>query len=373
MKTTLPIQKRGNKGIFYLRKSFEGVGQKWVCLNTTEQRTAETRARRFITTADTKGFEEAKRELEGVATPASISTPATSDKLTYERIEELYVEFCECSANPVGEQSRKSYLSALKRVMEWCGAATVEAIDTDQALKGWRKEHPTQELTSYNSRIRQAKSVFKKPALKFYSKKGFEVRNPFDGMEFQKTKTDCYSPLSEKIRNAVWEGSGLDNTQKLVIRLALGAGLRAGEITAARLSWLCSDGKRHWIEVRKEEDYQPKDKETRQIPITKDYHNDLLKLRGNSSSPYLVPNGSNVAKRLKKTLEKVTFWLQQQGIDDTHPIHVLRKEFGSLVATHHDIFVASKLLGHSSVQVTEAHYASLVRIPTIDPAALMQK
>ncbi|MBT3683306.1 MAG: tyrosine-type recombinase/integrase, partial [Candidatus Marinimicrobia bacterium] len=44
-------------------------------------------------------------------------------------------------------------------------------------------------------------------------------------------------------------------------------------------------------------------------------------------------------------------------------VHVLRKTFGSLLIQKKlaDIFMISKLLGHSSVRVTESHYVDLLK------------
>ncbi|MBT6216130.1 MAG: tyrosine-type recombinase/integrase, partial [Candidatus Marinimicrobia bacterium] len=44
-------------------------------------------------------------------------------------------------------------------------------------------------------------------------------------------------------------------------------------------------------------------------------------------------------------------------------VHVLRKTFGSLLIQKKlaDIYVVSKLLGHSSVKVTETHYVDLLK------------
>ncbi len=44
-------------------------------------------------------------------------------------------------------------------------------------------------------------------------------------------------------------------------------------------------------------------------------------------------------------------------------VHVLRKTFGSLLIQKKlaDIFMVSKLLGHSSVRVTENHYVELLK------------
>ncbi|MBT7939581.1 MAG: tyrosine-type recombinase/integrase, partial [Candidatus Marinimicrobia bacterium] len=50
------------------------------------------------------------------------------------------------------------------------------------------------------------------------------------------------------------------------------------------------------------------------------------------------------------------------GIKDAN-VHVLRKTFGSLLIQKQlaDIYVVSKLLGHSSVKVTETHYVDLLK------------
>ena len=55
-------------------------------------------------------------------------------------------------------------------------------------------------------------------------------------------------------------------------------------------------------------------------------------------------------------------WLMRQAcIEDASP-HTLRKAAGSMfnLATR-DIFATSRLLGHSSVRVTEQHYAGLIQ------------
>jgi len=46
--------------------------------------------------------------------------------------------------------------------------------------------------------------------------------------------------------------------------------------------------------------------------------------------------------------------------------HFLRKVFGSVVATRHGLFTACNYLGHSSVIVTEEHYAALLEKPVVD-------
>ena len=60
---------------------------------------------------------------------------------------------------------------------------------------------------------------------------------------------------------------------------------------------------------------------------------------------------------MKDRLHKI---MHTPGIENAN-IHVLRKTFGSTLCQKKlDIYTISKLLGHSSVRVTESHYAELL-------------
>jgi integrase len=57
---------------------------------------------------------------------------------------------------------------------------------------------------------------------------------------------------------------------------------------------------------------------------------------------------------------KIKKYYKLAGIEDAN-IHTLRKTFGSLLVQQNvNIYIVSKLMGHSSVLVTEKHYASLL-------------
>ena len=64
--------------------------------------------------------------------------------------------------------------------------------------------------------------------------------------------------------------------------------------------------------------------------------------------------------------EEVCRWLRRKGVKDSKPVHYLRKCYGSLAVADHGIFVASRLLGHSSINLTANTYAGQVdRLPTV--------
>lgn len=67
-------------------------------------------------------------------------------------------------------------------------------------------------------------------------------------------------------------------------------------------------------------------------------------------------------------------WLRAHGLDEDKPLHTLRKEFGSFVAEHADIYAAQRQLRHSQISTTAMYYAENRKriapaIPAIPAAA----
>ena len=109
-----------------------------------------------------------------------------------------------------------------------------------------------------------------------------------------------------------------------------------------------------------------------------DFDNRQLKLSGKRNKTRYVPMNSTVAAILTKNKEagleypfefthdhvsyKLSDYYRTAEIEDAN-VHVLRKTFGSLLIQKKlaDIFEVSKLLGHSSVRVTESHYVELLK------------
>ena len=109
-----------------------------------------------------------------------------------------------------------------------------------------------------------------------------------------------------------------------------------------------------------------------------DFSNKQIMLVGKRALIRYVPMNSTVERILQKhkdegleypfefTPDHVSYKLADYyriaGIKDAN-VHVLRKTFGSLLIQKKlaDIFMISKLLGHSSVRVTESHYVELLK------------
>ena len=70
--------------------------------------------------------------------------------------------------------------------------------------------------------------------------------------------------------------------------------------------------------------------------------------------------------RAGATFDRLTAWLRKHGVTARKPLHELRKELGALVTAEHGIYAASRVLRHSNVATTAAHYTDLKIRPVID-------
>jgi len=136
----------------------------------------------------------------------------------------------------------------------------------------------------------------------------------------------------------------LSGDPRLAFVLALGAGLRWGEIIS--LTW--EDIQRENVRVAAS---KAKGRRARVIPIGRMVREVLGPARR---------QGSVICKDPRAVHETLCAWLRRRGISDSKPVHYLRKCYGSLAVADHGIFVASKLLGHSSISLTASAYAGQV-------------
>ncbi len=61
--------------------------------------------------------------------------------------------------------------------------------------------------------------------------------------------------------------------------------------------------------------------------------------------------------RCDATLKILLEWLRKKGVPSQRPIHTLRKEIGSIIASRDGIFKASRYLRHSDIRITSRLYA----------------
>ena len=158
-----------------------------------------------------------------------------------------------------------------------------------------------------------------------------------------------------KCFNADWQ---------LVVLLGSRAGLRRGEMAA--LKWEDVDLKNNQLYVAPN-----KTEKHRYIPLAEDLRTALIAARKKTKGPWVVSVGVN--RGSKDFLSK--FYENETSALPFHcHLHKLRHTFAShLVQNGVDLYRVSKLLGHSSIQMTEiyAHLApadlsvAIKKLPTI--------
>jgi len=92
----------------------------------------------------------------------------------------------------------------------------------------------------------------------------------------------------------------------------------------------------------------------RSIPVNDVPHEVLYGWRGQRKGQLFPNYGSNqVSMKFRRLVRKI-------NLPEGFSLHSLRSTFGStLINKGVDIYTVSKLLGHSSVKVTEKHYLAL--------------
>lgn len=265
--------------------------------------------------------------------------------------------------------------------------------------------------------IRNAAACFSREARAIMERNGLSVANPFEGIS-TKVTIQPVSPLPREIVARIWAEAPLlrdgdpdeadPNLKQYVKRykrthegrqpgrwvpidwrkphpdayaallLALGCGLRANEVDKARWSWLKLDADGNcYVEVKAESDFTPKGGMNRTIKIPRELYDAITATREDLASPYVLggpvstessQKGGGFYRRMD-TIRTINTWLRDRGVEADmkygKPLHRLRKQFGSELATAFGLFAAQKLLGHSTPTITARHYAAQTNLPDL--------
>ena len=262
-------------------------------------------------------------------------------------------------------------------------AASLEILSA-QAVQRWRlayvaqARNPAQErsrMTSANSTIRQARSLFADKVVRFLPDVRLPSPRPFAGVEFfPKQSARYFSRIDPQalLRTAQSELAESDPSAFLAMLLALAAGLRRGEIDS--LAWHQIDFDRALIRVEATESASLKTADSRgEVPIDPSVVSILRGFRAKATGPFVIEaEGGEYGPRVwgrhyraDAVFTRLNYWLRKHGVTARKPIHELRKELGALVTAEHGIYAASRVLRHSNVATTAAHYTDLKSRPTI--------
>jgi integrase len=249
------------------------------------------------------------------------------------------------------------------------------------AIQKWRMEYvkraktPAEQrsrMTSCNSTLRQARSLFGKKIVRFVP---LPDPPPFQHVEFFPRQSAKYFSridarmLLTQARNELAEK---DSPAFLVVLIALAAGLRKGEIDT--LCWHQIDFERGLIRVEHTDTASLNSADSRgEVPIDASVVELLRGFRARASGVFVIESGDYVSGprawgrhyRAQSVFDRVTAWLRNHDVTAKKPLHELRKELGALITAEHGIYAASRVLRHADLATTAAHYTDLKTRPTI--------
>jgi integrase len=255
------------------------------------------------------------------------------------------------------------------------------ALLSPEAIQKWRMEYvkraktPAEQrsrMTSCNSTLRQARSLFGKKIIRFVP---LPEPPPFQPVEFfPRQSAKYFSRIDAKalLRQARNELAENNSAAFLVVLIALAAGLRKGEIDT--LCWHQIDFERGVIRVEPTDKASLKSADSRgEVPIDASVVELLRGFRTRATGAFVIEGGDGVSGprmwgrnyRVQSVFDRVTAWLRKRGVTAKKPLHELRKELGALITAEHGIYAASRVLRHADLSTTAAHYTDLKTRPTI--------
>jgi integrase len=265
------------------------------------------------------------------------------------------------------------------------------SIFTPEAIQAWRiryvkraGENPARQRSariSCNAAIRQARSLFSHKILGFIDAGLVPTPLPFSGTRFYPRESMRYqsridpAALLQSAKENLFES---DPEAFKALLLALGAGLRRGEID--RLLWRQIDFTAGVIHVEATEAGGLKTEESAgTVPIDIGLVSFLRGFQAKACDQYVLGAGSGITAskpwgqryRCAHVFARLVEWLKSQDVEVAKPIHTLRKEAGSIVATKAGIHAASQFLRHADIQVTSMHYADHKERVVVEIGALL--
>lgn len=397
---------------FYVRIRHDGITKR-VRLSASDKDKAAEEALRLSERVSAEGWGVVTSGLARMPLSPSIDDFCTA----YERA----VQAMESPPRPI---TLAQYLRHLRQICKLAGVKSLRDLTTaaiERARDKYRAKaradgrKDAQIQNSLGIIIRNASACFSADARAALARQGLKIEaNPFQGIKrFQKIETvkaldraigdrilrdlpllrngdpNAKAPNLKRFAKAYRKKHG-DNQPRWMpidytkphpeafraVLLAIGLGLRANEIDKARWDWIkvTADG-RDVLQVAEQDDFRPKGGTMRVIPIDRGVMRALLETRRDASPYILGGQASESVKqngygyRCREVLRIANDWLRLRGVESNsvrgNPLHALRKEFGSVVATEHGLFAAQKLLGHSSPTVTAKYYAAHTDLPVL--------
>ena len=230
--------------------------------------------------------------------------------------------------------------------------------------------------TSFNSLMRQAKSLFAPKLLKFVrvSLSG----TPFDGVGFEPRQSMRYRARFDLERLIQVAQQELPREQFKIFLLALMAGLRRNEID--KLEWESFDWTKHVIRIEATHYLQPKTEDSvGDVEVDPELVEIFRRFKACAEGSFVIEsqilpriNAGYSHYRCERDFEALIKWLRIHGVTGKKPLHALRKEYGSQICAKHGIYAASQALRHADITITSAHYLDKRKRSTVGLGSLLK-
>jgi integrase len=259
-----------------------------------------------------------------------------------------------------------------ERIQQWKIALVNRALGDPLKEKSAR--------TSANSYLRQAKGLFSQKILGHLGHLKFPARLPFDGVDLFAADDMRYSSkidAGELMRAGQEELAMKEPEQWKILLLAMGAGLRRGEINS--LLWRQVDFERGLIRIEATEHFKPKSaKSAGDVEIDPELVAILRGYHAIAKGEFVIeaeaparPGANYSTVRAEPVFKSLCKWLRSKGVEGLRPIHTLRKEFGSLVCQQAGLYAASRALRHADIGITARHYLDRKERVTVGLGAML--
>ena len=390
MKISIPklTEREGRYGYFIRIKNPATGKRTWKSLGTDDEKEATKEAQRIC--LEQLKLQDDRKE----AAKALDKTAKRNDYATVGDVIEVYLDDHEraCKRSSARQNSNSLLLLLREAGIKNPEKARLNVLDAKlvRTFRRARLENFERETDEYDSAVitingiyRKAKSLFSRKQLAedgAYSDLKLPDLSGFLGVPFLKEDKDDYTfigkTLFSNLLNDATRLSQEDPELYAAFLIASTTGLRKNEIIHARWDWLKvrNDGTTV-ISIPGKERFEgvtftTKSGKGRDVPIAEGVISELRRLAVKGyRADYLLPT-ENLTARNDKVWRRFSAWFESCGIKRRKCAHECRKFFGSQVATNHGIYVACKLLGHSSVDVTERYYADLVKPAPVPDVAL---
>jgi integrase len=252
------------------------------------------------------------------------------------------------------------------------------AIGPDQ-LNAWRTAYirkvgtnplaRQQAIRSVNAYLRCVRALFSR---KWLSRLQIRLPDPlpFAGVELEAPRPVRYQSTIDPAllcREARQELAPSDAGAYLAFLLALGAGLRKGEIDGLEWRHVNLDKATIMIEPTEYRDLKSHESAA-EVGIDPVLAEELRKFKPAGDPTFVLeshlrPRAGTDRQyyRAELVFQRLYTWLRAKGIKSRCPLHTLRKEFGSAINAHFGLYAAMTALRHANIATTAGFYVDTKR------------